>query len=127
MAEPVSAHGRIAWTVQSPWEFRNSASATLAGCPHAQPRILGLQTFRLRVARTINQAVLAALTFKVVLPLTRRGLTDVHTGPPGQMISRDLILTVLDSDMAMYTHNNTDDEFTQQNFFNTKGIRSENW
>jgi hypothetical protein len=22
MAEPVSAHGRIAWTVQCPWEFR---------------------------------------------------------------------------------------------------------
>ncbi len=43
------------------------------------------------------------------------------------MISRDLILTVLHSDMAMFTHNNTDDEFTQQNFFNTKGIRSENW
>jgi hypothetical protein len=38
------------------------------------------------------------------------------------MISRDLILTVLDSDLAMYTHNNTDDEFTQQNFFNSKGI-----
>src|SRR5256885_6992345 len=42
-------------------------------------------------ARTIDQAILAALTLKVVLHLTKRGLTDVHTGPPGQMISGDLI------------------------------------
>src|SRR6266550_8103273 len=42
-------------------------------------------------ACTIDQAILTTLTFKVVLHLTRRGLTDVHTGPPGQMISGDLI------------------------------------
>ena len=42
-------------------------------------------------ARTIDQSVLAALTFEVVLHLTRSGLTDVHTGPPGQMISGDLV------------------------------------
>jgi hypothetical protein len=55
------------------------------------------------------------------------GCTHRPAGPEGQMISRDLFLTVLDSDMAMYTHNNTDDEFTHQNFCNTKGTRSENW
>jgi hypothetical protein len=120
MAEPVSAHGRIAWAVQCPWEFRLCDAGQL---PARAAVHTWLADFSIaRSARTIDQAVLAALTFKVVLPLTRRGLTDVHTGPPGQMISRDLILTVLDSDMAMYTHNNTDDEFTQQNFFNSKGI-----
>src|SRR5207244_1073781 len=41
-------------------------------------------------AHTIDQSVLAALTFKVVLHLTRRGLTDVHTRPPGDRKSTRL-------------------------------------
>src|SRR5882724_3412498 len=42
-------------------------------------------------ARTIDKAILAALAFKIVQHLIRRGLTDVHTGPPRQMISGDLV------------------------------------
>src|SRR6202140_2318650 len=42
-------------------------------------------------ACTINQGILAPLAFKIVLHLTRCGLTDVHTSPPGQMISGDLV------------------------------------
>src|SRR5664279_208675 len=42
-------------------------------------------------ACTIDQAILPALTLKVVLHLIRRGLTNVHTGPVGQMIRGDLI------------------------------------
>src|SRR5258708_16485089 len=40
---------------------------------------------------TIGQAILPTFTFKVVFHLIRSGLTDVHTGPPSQMISGDLI------------------------------------
>jgi hypothetical protein len=32
-------------------------------------------------ACTIHQTILSALTFKVALHLSRRGLTNVHTGP----------------------------------------------
>src|SRR5260370_40848100 len=39
----------------------------------------------------IDKAILAPLAFKIVLHLTGCGLTDVHTGPPGQMISGDLV------------------------------------
>src|SRR5438128_3367270 len=39
----------------------------------------------------IDQGILAPLAFKIVLHLIRRGLTDVHTSPPGQMISGDLV------------------------------------
>src|SRR5262245_47950215 len=42
-------------------------------------------------ARPIDQAVLAALAFTIVLHLTRRGLPDVHTGSPCQVISGDLV------------------------------------
>src|ERR1035437_1179764 len=41
-------------------------------------------------ARMIDKGILAPLAFKIVLHLTRRGLTDVHTSPPGQMVSGDL-------------------------------------
>src|ERR1022692_2700280 len=42
-------------------------------------------------ACTIDKGILAPLAFKIVLHLTRCRLTDVHTSPPGQMISGDLI------------------------------------
>src|SRR5664279_651014 len=42
-------------------------------------------------ACTIDQAILSALTFKVVLHLSGRGLTNVHTGPLGQMVISDLV------------------------------------
>src|ERR1017187_5523463 len=40
---------------------------------------------------TIDKGILAPLAFQIVLHLIRRGLTDVHTSPPGQMISGDLV------------------------------------
>src|ERR1039458_10458857 len=42
-------------------------------------------------ACTIDKSILAPLAFKIVLHLTGCRLTDVHTGPPGQMISGDLV------------------------------------
>src|ERR1039457_27671 len=39
----------------------------------------------------IDKGILAPLAFKIVLHLTRCGLTDVHTSPPGQMISGNLV------------------------------------
>src|ERR1035441_3519048 len=42
-------------------------------------------------ACTIDKSILAPLAFKIVLHLTRCGLTDVHTSPPGQMISGDVV------------------------------------
>src|ERR1700722_9207883 len=42
-------------------------------------------------ACTIDKGILAPLAFQIVLHLARRRLTDVHTGPPGQMISGDLV------------------------------------
>src|SRR6266700_1584427 len=40
---------------------------------------------------TIDKSILPPLAFKTVLHLTRRGLTDIHTSPPGQMISGDVV------------------------------------
>src|ERR1019366_7016495 len=39
----------------------------------------------------IDKGVLAPLAFKIVLHLIRRRLTDVHTSPPGQVVSGDLV------------------------------------
>src|SRR5665213_2189833 len=41
-------------------------------------------------ACTIDKSILAPLAFKIVLHLARRGLTDLHTSPPGQMIRADV-------------------------------------
>src|SRR5712691_4063123 len=42
-------------------------------------------------ACTIDKAILASFAFQIVPHLLWRGLTDVHTSPPGQMISGDLV------------------------------------
>src|SRR5665213_2007021 len=42
-------------------------------------------------ACTIDKSILTPLAFKIVLHLTWRGLADVHTSPPAQMISGDVV------------------------------------
>ena len=42
-------------------------------------------------AGTIDQGILAPLAFQIVPHLIGRGLADVDTGPPGQVVSGDLV------------------------------------
>jgi hypothetical protein len=120
-------HGRIAWTVQSPWEFRLCDAGRLPARAAAHSWLADFSVARSAHDRSGR---ISGVDFQGCAALDQAwtdGCSHRPAGPEGQMISRDLFLTVLDSDMAMYTHHNTDDEFTYQNFCNTKGTRSENW
>src|SRR5260370_6572628 len=66
------------------------AGATDSGSRDPQIVVDDVDILPAQFARMIDKAILASLAFQIVPHLLWRGLTDVHTSPPGQMISGDL-------------------------------------
>src|ERR1035437_6004595 len=67
------------------------AGAVCSGSRNPQIVIDNIDVLPAQRACTIDKGILEPLAFQIVLHLTRRGLTDVHTSAPGQMISGDLV------------------------------------
>src|ERR1017187_1805319 len=82
-----SAHLPIAERAQQ--AFKTGAVCFRAGNP--QIVVDHIDVSPAQRACMIDKGILAPLAFKIVPHLTGCGLTDVHTSPPGQMISGDLV------------------------------------
>src|ERR1039457_4731732 len=82
-----SAHLPIAERAQQ--AFKTGAVCSRSGNP--QIVVDHIDVSPAQRACTIDKGILAPLAFKIVLHLTRCGLTDVHTSPPAQMISGDFV------------------------------------
>src|SRR5260370_24294192 len=67
------------------------AGATDSGSRDPQIVVDDVDILPAQFARMIDKAILASLAFQIVPHLLWRGLTDVHTSPPCQMISGDLV------------------------------------
>src|SRR6266576_686372 len=81
------AHLSLAQRVQQAFEARAACSVSR----NSEIVINHIDILPAQRARTLHQTILAAFTFQVVFHLIGSGLTDVHTGSPGQMIRSDPI------------------------------------
>src|ERR1019366_3018669 len=77
--------------IAEPTQQAFKTGAVCSGSRNAQIVIDNIDVLPAQRACTIDKGILEPLAFQIVLHLTRCGLTDVHTSPSGQMISRDLV------------------------------------
>src|SRR3984957_1725340 len=81
-----SADLPIAQRAQQPFK----TGAARSGSRDPEVVIDHLDVLPAQCACTIDKIILEPWALQIVLQLTRRRLTDVPSGPPGQMVSGDL-------------------------------------